>query len=235
MKKAVSILLIIMLLLVISITPVLATIYFTIVLSASSTTIEQGKTVDVTVSLKNFTSGETGINSMKLTIDYDKTVFNTLATTDLTLNNGWGSLTFDSTNGQASMNNSIFVSTDSDMLTIKFTVKSSALAGSTVISIKNVTAGDGTSDILPAEQSITLNVQAATVTPPANNNITVSVNNDVTVSVTNNTTNNTSNNANNNNIAQKNPSTGVEDYTVPAILTISALALLAYARYRKIR
>ena len=229
MKKTLGILVAVMLVLVISATPVLGTTTFTIVLSASSTTVEQSKTVDVTVSLKNFTPGETGINAIGLTIDYDQTVFNTLAPGDLTGKGGWGAPTFNPANGQTATDTSTFVSADHDMLTIRFTVKSSAPTGSTTISIKKVDASDGVSDIYPSDQSITLNIQAATVTPPpVNNTVTPppANNNVVTPPPVNNTPANT---------APKNPSTGVEDFTVPAILGVSALALLGYARYRKIR
>ena len=37
------------------------------------------------------------------------------------------------------------------------------------------------------------------------------------------------------NTAQKNPSTGIKDYTIPAILVISALAVLGYVRYRTMK
>ncbi|MCL2860360.1 MAG: cohesin domain-containing protein [Oscillospiraceae bacterium] len=223
MKKTLSILIIVMMVvLVVSMTPVFAVTSFTVALSASSTTIEQGKTVDITVSLKNFTPNETGINAIGLTVSYDNTVFNTLAATDFTAKGGWGAPTFNPANGKLATDNSTFMSTDHDMVTIRFTVKSTATVGSTIISIKNVDAADGLNDIYPADQSITVNIQAAAVTPPPANN-TPANNNTPAV---NNTPNNT---------APHNPSTGVEDYTVPAILGVSALALLGYARYRKIR
>ena len=213
MKKTLSILIIAMLVLMISITPILAVTSFTIALSASSTTVERGKTVDVTISLKNFTANETGINAIMLVVDYDKSVFETLATTDFSAKGGWGVPTFNSANGKLATDNAVFMSENHDFLTIKFTAKSGAALGNTVVTIKDVNAADGVNDIYPANQSITLTVKEA------GNTI-----------VNNNTNTNT-----NTNVANKNPKTGIEDYTVPAILGISALALLGYARYRKIR
>jgi len=231
MKKTLSILVIVIIVLVISMTSVLATTNFTVSLSASTTTVVQGATVNVTVSLKNFTPNETGINSMKLTIGYDNTVFNTLASTDLTPTGGWGAMSFDPTSGQVTLTNSTFMSTDHDMLTIKFTAKSSALVGSTVVTIKNVDGSDGISDILAADQTISLNVQAAVVVtpPPVINNVIPPVDNNVILNVNNNVA------SANNNVAGDNPSTGVEDYTVPAIIGVSTLAMIGYIRYRKIR
>ncbi|MCL2859567.1 MAG: cohesin domain-containing protein [Oscillospiraceae bacterium] len=189
MKKTLSILMVVMILFVMSITPSFAVTSFAIALSPSSTTIEQGKTVNVTISLKNFTPNETGINAIKMTISYDSKVFNTLATTDLTSKGGWNSPTFNAANGQVTLDNSAFISKNSDLLTIKFTVKSSAPTGNTVISIKDVDASDGTYDIYPPDQSTTLKVQAATTTTSSSANNTTGVT--TTATQTNNTTNTT--------------------------------------------
>ncbi|MCL2859419.1 MAG: cohesin domain-containing protein [Oscillospiraceae bacterium] len=167
MKKKLSVLVIIILVLVftMNITSVLSMSSFTIGLSASSTTAVKGQTVDVTVSLRNFVSvgsGPDGINAIKLTIDYDKTVFNALQTTDITSNGSWSAVAFDPTQNLMATDRAKLIAVDSDLLTIRFTVKDTATLGNTTITVKNVDAGDSVNDIYPQNQSITLNVIPAT-------------------------------------------------------------------------
>ena len=159
MKKSLSIIIIVIILLIAGITNVSATTKFDVALSTSAKTVKQGETVDLTVSLKNFTKGEVGINAMLLVIDYDKNVFNTLTTDDITVKGGWGGLAFNPTNGKMALDNAVFMAEDHDMLVIRFTAKASAKEGSTMITIKGVDASDGVNDIFPADQSIAVNVQ----------------------------------------------------------------------------
>lgn len=216
MKKTISIVMILLLTLAMCMSTVEATTSFTVALTASATKVMKGSEVEVTVSFKNFTAGETGINAVHLTLDYDKTVFETLTASSLTTASGWSSPTFNPGIGEIASDNSSFMAEDHDMLKIKFKVKDTAAVGNTVITIKDVDASDAVDDIYPTDQKITLTIQEKTTTP-----------------VNNNTTPNTNTNTNTN-TATSNPKTGIEDFTVPAILAISALAVIAYIRYRKL-
>jgi len=81
---------------------------FNMVLSADKTKVEKSGEVVVTLSLKNFTQGETGINTFFAVLDYDKAVFQTLASTDLTSASGWGGATFNPATGELIMDSSTF-------------------------------------------------------------------------------------------------------------------------------
>ena len=214
MKKTLSIVLIAILTLAICMSAVYATTSFTVALSASATKVEKGAEVEVTIGLKGFTAGETGINAIHLTLDYDKTVFETLAASDMTAANGWSSPTFNPANGEVVTDNSSFMAEDHDMLKIKFKVKDTAAVGNTVITVKDVNGSDAVDDIYPSDQKITLTIQEKTTTPT---NDVPSESNTVTPDP-----------------APENPTTGFEDFTIPAILTISVLGIIAYVKYRKL-
>lgn len=216
MKKTLSIVLIAILTLAICMSAVYATTSFTIALSASATKVDKGGEVELTVALKNFTAGETGINAIHLTVDYDKTVFETLEAANMTAQGGWSSPTFNPANGEAVLDNATFMAENHDMLKIKFKVKETAAVGNTVITIKDVNASDAVNDIYPSDQKITLTIQEK-ATAPVNNVVP---------------TNNTPAPAENK--ATENPTTGFEDYTVPAILAISVLGVIAYVKYRRL-
>jgi len=216
-NKLISVILITLLALLVSITPVLATTSFNVSLSANTTRVAQGDEVVLTISLKDFTAGETGINAIGLTLDYDKSVFETLETSSLaTSQGGWGAPTFNPANGRIAMDASGFVAENHEMLKVTFKVKASATVGSTTITVKDVEGADGVSDIRPADQKITLTITKKDV--PANNNTPAPVNN---------TPKNVNVNA------------GLEDMgtasvIVPAVAVCLVVGIMAYVRYTKI-
>lgn len=215
-NKLISVILITLLALLVSVAPVFATTSFNVSLSANNTRVAQGDEVVVTISLKDFTAGETGVNAIALTLDYDKSIFETLEASDLaTSQGGWGAPTFNPANGRTAMDASGFVAENHEMLKVTFKVKEDATIGSTTISVKNVEAADGTSEIRPADQSITLTVTKKDV--PANN----------TTTPTNETPKNVNVNA------------GLEDMgtasvIVPAVVVFALVGIMAYVRYTRI-
>lgn len=221
MKKTLSIVLAILLTLVMCSTAVYATdatqsTTFDVALAANQTKVAVGGEVELTISLKNFTEGKTGINTFYFVLDYDKAIFETVAGENFTTSNGWGAIMFNSATGEGITDNSMFIAEDHEAVKVKLHVKDNANAGNTTITVKNVESSDGSNDIHPADQSITLTIEEATTTPdptPEPENV---VNNVVTEP------------------APSNPSTGIEDYTVPAILIVSVLAVIAYVRYKKL-
>lgn len=212
MKKTLSIVLVAMMALILCSSAVFAVTSFSVVLSANNTKVEVGEEVEVTVALKNFTAGETGINSITYTIDYDTAVFEVLEDKNLSSANGWDSPTFNPTNGEAVMLNSQFMAEDHDVMKIKFKVKEEAKLGNTVVTIKEISASDATNEIYPSDQKITLTIQEKKA---ADNKVPV-------------------NNVISDDKADKNPSTGIEDFTVPAILVVSILGIITYVRYRNL-
>ncbi|MCL2859735.1 MAG: cohesin domain-containing protein [Oscillospiraceae bacterium] len=162
MRKTIGILIVTILVLLISVTPIFATTAFNVAVSAASATVEQGEDVQVTVSLKDFTPKQTGINAIYAKINYDKSVFDTLSVDDLTTSNGWDTPTFNPENGAFVVDNNAFMSTAHDLLTINFHVKNTATVGNTVITIGDVDASDGVSDIYTADQSVTVAIAQST-------------------------------------------------------------------------
>ncbi len=221
MKKTLSIVLVAILVLAVSMSVVYATTSFTVALSASTTKVDKGGTVDVTIALKNFTKGETGINSAHFSLDYDQAVFESVAVTDMSVKNGWSMPTYNAVNGDYAIDNSSFIAEDHDMITIKFKVKSTAKVGNTVITVKDFNASDAVDDIYPSDQKITLTIQEKATTPEPTNT-TPEPTPEPTPAPTNTAP------------APSNPKTGIEDYTVPAILVVSVLGVMAYVRYRKL-
>lgn len=220
MKKTLSIVLTVLIVLFMC-TPVFATdvttsTTFNVVLASSATEVKAGDEVQLTISLKNFTPGKTGVNTFYFVLDYDKAVFETLAGENFTASNGWGAVTFNPATGEGVTDNSTFMAEDHEAIKVKLKVKEKANLGNTTITVKDVESSDSVNDIHPADQSISVKIVEAATEPtpePKPDNTVNTVTPDP---------------------APSNPSTGIEDYTIPAILVISVLAIIAYVRYRKL-
>lgn len=221
MKKTLSIVLTVLIVLFMC-TPVFATdvttsTTFNVVLASSATEVKAGDEVQLTISLKNFTPGKTGVNTFYFVLDYDKAIFETLAGESFTASNGWGAITFNPATGEGVTDNSTFMAEDHEAIKVTLKVKDDANVGNTTITVRDVESSDSVNDIHPADQSISLKIVAATTEPEPQPNNTTNTVNTVTPEP-----------------APSNPSTGIEDYTIPAILVVSVLAVIAYVRYRRL-
>jgi len=215
MKKTLSILLVAFLTLILSSSLVFAVISFTVGLTVKNQSVAVGDEVAVTVSLKDFTTGDTGINAIEFYVDYDTAVFEILEKSDITLLNGWGTLGYASTSSKVTTLNSSYMSEAHDVLTMTFKVKDKAKLGDTVITVRDIAASDAKNEITPSNQSITVKVGEKAQEPVKNEVPTV-------------------NNVVPNEPAPENPSTGIEDFTVPVILVVSVLGIITYIRYRNL-
>lgn len=191
---------------------------FNVALSTSAQKVEVGGEVEVTISLKNFTPGKTGVNTFYFVLDYDKAIFETLAGENFTAANGWGAVTFNPATGEGVTDNSTFMAEDHEAIKIKLKVKDDANIGNTTITVKNVESSDSVNDIHPADQSISLTIAEKSTEPTPEPKPENEVNTVVTEPEP----------------APENPSTGIEDYTIPAIIVVSVLAVIAYVRYKKL-
>lgn len=219
MKKTLSIVLAVLIVLFMC-SPVFATdvttsTTFNVELASSVKEAKAGEEVQITISLKNFTPGKTGVNTFYFVLDYDKAVFETLAGENFTASNGWGAVTFNPATGEGVTDNSTFMAEDHEAIKVNLKVKEDANVGNTTITVRDVESSDSVNDIHPADQSISVKIVEATTEPQPNN--TTNTVNTVTPEP-----------------APSNPSTGIEDYTIPAILVVSVLAVIAYVRYRKL-
>ena len=224
MKKIMSIVFLVMLISILGITTVMATTNFTIGLTADKTTVGRGQTVTITVAVDNFTAGERGINAMKGTLSYDKNVFEEVVSSDLKAQNGWSSITYNGENGLFVTENSEFIAEKQDVFTITLKAKTTATLADTAITIKDVEASDLDTEIYPSDQTIT--VKVTETTSGGNNN---NVNNTTIITPTENSTviKNTS-------TSEDLPKTGLEDYVLPVIIVVLALALVSYIGYKRI-
>ena len=224
MKKIVSIVFLVMLISILGITTVMATTNFTIGLTADKTTVGRGQTVTITVAVDNFTAGERGINAIKGTLSYDKNVFEEVVSSDLKAQNGWSSITYNAENGLFVTENSEFIAEKQDVFTITLKAKTTATLADTAITIKDVEASDLDTEIYPSDQTITVKVTEATSGGNNNNG-----NNTTIITPTENSTviKNTS-------TSEDLPKTGLEDYVLPVIIVVLALALVSYIGYKRI-
>ena len=108
--------------------------------------------------VNNLDVGANGLNTFLTTIQYDKTVFNTLTADDIKSLNGWDSPTFNPDNGMILTAKGSFVNTESDVLEITLTAKQTAPTGSTTVTFKDIEASNSQTDISAGNASYLLNI-----------------------------------------------------------------------------
>lgn len=173
MKKTLSILVITVLVLILGMSSASAVTSFTAAAKPDATSVAQGGTVNVTVSLSGFTPGETGINAFIGVINYDKKVFDTIKTADITPAGGWAGLVYNESEGIFTVTNAKFVSDNHDILKIKLTVKDNATIGATTITFKGLNAADGENDIYPKDATTSVTItEKSTPTPTPTPSVT---------------------------------------------------------------
>ena len=287
MKKNKLILLQLFIAFVLICTSVYATVNATIDVSTSETTVEAGKNVSVKLSLKNVDKKVTNIEGY---INYNKDVLENLTVDSIEKNEDGtvkignetlkvedvttgvsGSDSGISFNGDPSSNNDSKIvidfkdgiTSDTDLLTINFKVKSTAKIGDIEKAISYsmfvITAGDETSEEITKDVSLT--IKAATTSNPDDDNKPSDddkkpdegdkkPDDDKKPSEDDNkknTTNNAVNNANTNKVNNTNtntkdntvagttiPAAGAKLIVIPAIVLI-VLAYLTYNKYRDMK
>lgn len=212
----------------------------------TSANIDQGKTITFLIKLSDI-DVENGIGAISGKFEYDTNVFETIEAADIKACSGWGSISYNDQNDRAGefvteRSAGDTVTEDNDLMEITAKVKSDAPTGRTEIKISSITASDGNEDIPIADVKAAVAIVGNNA--PSNNNTNNSTNN-----TANNTANKNSNNANairNNSILNNTtvnnatsnetiPKTGIEDYTMPFILILLAVAVISYIRYKKIK
>ena len=228
MKKIVSIVFLVVLISMFCVSTVMATTSFTVNLSADKTTVGRGGTVTITVAVDNFTAGEKGINAIIGILKYDKNVFEKVTGSDIKAQGNWSSVTYNDEEGNAEegkfvTENSEFISDRQDVFTVTLKAKTTAALADTTITVRDVQASDSETDIYPADQTITVKItEAASGGNNTGNNTTI-------ITPTNNTTV-----IKNTNASTDIPKTGLEDYVLPVIIIVAALALVSYIGYKRI-
>ncbi len=108
--------------------------------SSASTSVELGETINLLVSFTNI-SGD-GVGAVVGKLEYDKTVFEKVASTDIKASSGWNSVAYNDIEGNA-MEGSFtterasgdIIKTDNELMEITLKVKENAKTDSTVVKI----------------------------------------------------------------------------------------------------
>lgn len=251
MKKTISIVTIVMMLLAIITSNVYAAGQtFAISLSADNKEVNQSGEVTLILNVKDFENMTDGLMGYTAKIEYDTSFFETLTQESFSAKGTWSVPTFNPITNLLTADSATGVKTNSDVFTVKFKVKENALIGaSTTISIKDFTAAEGDAEIKAKEvASVSLTVKAKdnqqeqpeNTTNTINNGINIidnTINNNNTTKNTINTSGNTANLiGNNTNTAGGNiPQTGEQDWIFIAIVATLVVGVVSYLRYRNMK
>lgn len=108
--------------------------------SSTSTTVELGKTISLLINFTNI-SGD-GVGAVVGKLEYDKTVFEKVVSTDIKASSGWNSVAYNDIEGNA-MEGSFaterasgdIIKTDNELMEITLKVKENAKIGSSIVKI----------------------------------------------------------------------------------------------------
>lgn len=196
----------------------------------SNSKLKAGDTVTVTVNLGTVDAGN-GIDTITGELNYDKNVFETLASSNFASSNEW-TPTYAASTNMISLLKNTKVKAGETVLTITLKVKSSISVKSTTITLKDIVvsggrvADGGTGDITVNNASVTINAESSstnTVTP------TNTTNNTNTTSTKTNTT------TKDNTVTSKTklPKAGLEQYGIIAIVVVAIVGIFSYVLYKK--
>lgn len=157
MKKTLATFIITALILVTFVTKVQA-LSFGVKITPTSSEVKKGDSVTLVLSVSNLDVGSNGINTLITTIDYDKSVFETLTSSDIKSLNNWDSPTFNPSNGKVILTKGDFVNSESDVLQVKLTAKSTAEVGETTVTFKSIQASNSVEDINATDTTYVLKV-----------------------------------------------------------------------------
>ena len=108
--------------------------------SSTSTSVELGKTISLLVNFTNI-SGD-GVGAVVGKLEYDKAVFEKVASTDIKASSGWNSVAYNDIEGNAmegsfatERSSGDIINTDNELMEITLKVKDNATIGSTVVKI----------------------------------------------------------------------------------------------------
>lgn len=157
MKKVVSTILMVLIIITFSNLPVYA-MGFTINLTPSKSVGAPGGTISVTISLGNLNIGEDGTSVFTGFLKYDTEVFEEISQSDIKGLNNW-QVTYSSENGQIVLQNSNMVKTDSDLCVINFKIKSEITKTTTDIKLEEPQTTNKKIDIIGTEGKLTISLK----------------------------------------------------------------------------
>lgn len=157
MKKTLVTFIITILILMAGITTVQG-LSFGVKITPSSANVQKGDTVTLVLSVNNLDVGANGINTFLATLEYDQTVFNAVTADDVNALNRWDTPTYNPSNGKILTAKGSFVNSESDVIEVKLTAKTTAKTGSTTVTFKDIEASNSQNDIKVANTSYVLNI-----------------------------------------------------------------------------
>ena len=127
---------------------------------------KQDKEYTIKISLEDLMQVTNGINAFVCDLEYDREIFETVKQQDITVQNGWGDLTFNEKNGaMITLRNDFTKQTGQEILEIKLIQKSNAKSGNTEIKITNIQASDSQNDLEADNKVIKLQIEGQTAAP----------------------------------------------------------------------
>lgn len=215
MKKLISILLIVQLIILCPI--VVNALSYTASLSTDVAELKAGETVSINMKLSNIDM-DTGIMAMSAKLIFDENIFEPITVNTLggivssslsKMNglNGWGSISYSPVTKIFAMDASSFMTDTDDVLQILLKVKSGVTAKKTTVEVRDIEASNGDKDVKADNVSIEIGREGGEENPnppnppdTGNNNIGNNTGNNIK----NNTTSNTPSNSSNSNSSRNN-------------------------------
>ena len=163
MKKGLVIFTIITLITVISL-PVFASAYTVKILTQGSNQINLGDTVTFIVQINNIDE-QYGVGAISGKIEYNKSIFELIKSSDITPGEGWGSISFNDIEDNSQYGSFVterssgdIITNDNELMKITAKVKNDAMPGATTIKITNLSASDGNDDFTTEDVSLSVTI-----------------------------------------------------------------------------
>lgn len=213
-----------------------AAITFKAGLTSNTTSANPGDEISVVMNFNNLNEITTGLNAYEGVLEYDKDVFEPVTTSNFSSLNNWDSISFNENTGHFLSAKNDGITSQEDIVKITLKVKSDSKIGNTTISIKNIQASEGISDLSTDDVSISIDVQEKSIpdpTPdptPDSNQITNTDNSSI-----HNTSNSLQNNIISNSTTSKEslPKAGMYYFILPTILALVAISIFSYIKYTR--
>ncbi|MBQ9298023.1 MAG: hypothetical protein IJ223_03150 [Clostridia bacterium] len=165
MKKTIVTLLIMVILMMLMVIPSKAD-SFDVKMTPSVQTVKKGETVKLIVAIENANIGNDGYVSFKGTLEYDKNVFEGITKKKIEPIVEWDSVyQYNEANGMLALVGEQEVKANTDIFSIEFTVSSSAPAGNTTITLKDMEFGSKNTKVEPTNASTTISITDGSTTP----------------------------------------------------------------------
>ena len=179
---------------------------FNINLNTQTKTVKPGSELEVILNVSDFTGFETsGIIAYVANLEYDKNIFEEVQQTNFSSKGTWSSPTYNSTNMAMVSDSNTEIKTDSEIFGLKLKVKDGVAGGTkTTIKVTNFKASEGEEDIdATSEASIEIAISSKT-SDDTNKDDNTNKGDDANKGDDSNNGNNSGNQVNNNNNKENN-------------------------------